>query len=135
MSADLPLIFDKGPRITRLTIARLHNRGNYEHSRYEVTVDIPPGVDPGSVFREVEGTLAALKPNSPVNYYELQRSIKAMQDPKTDPCFESNRGLHETRIREYDEWSKRRDAALQRFSAMNGAHVFTDAKERWEDEY
>ena len=40
---DLPL---PGPRISRIGIGRLHNLGNYEHVRYEVTVELPPGTSP-----------------------------------------------------------------------------------------
>jgi hypothetical protein len=49
-----------GPRVSRVTIGRLHNLGNYEHIRYEVTVELPPGTAPASVVRELEDTLNAL---------------------------------------------------------------------------
>ena len=46
-------------RVSKITVGRLHNLGNYEHVRYEVTVELPPGTAPASVVRDLEDTLRA----------------------------------------------------------------------------
>ena len=33
-------------KITKITVGRLHNLGNYEHVRYELTVEVPEGQKP-----------------------------------------------------------------------------------------
>lgn len=71
---DLP-----GPRISRITIGRLHNLGNYEHVRYEVTVDLPPGTSPASVLHSTEQMLNGLEPRPPHSVSEVYRAQKEIE--------------------------------------------------------
>jgi hypothetical protein len=149
---NLPL---PGPRISRVTLARLHNLGNYEHVRYEVTVELPPGTSPSSVVRELEDTLTALEPKQPVSNYELGQAVHLLSKPvptlqdmqrqddedpfdSTTPAQALERALAdraraERLLKRHGDWKTARDAALQRFDRLGGVEVFTDAKDRWED--
>lgn len=37
-------------------------------------------------------------------------------------------------LKHYDEWRQRRDAAQRRFDEFGGTRVYTDAKDRWDDD-
>lgn len=145
-----------GPRISRITIGRLHNLGNYEHVRYEVTVELPAGTSPASVMRELEDTLATLEPKQPVSNWDLgqalqllRKAVPTLQDMQRaddeDP-FDGitperalERALNErTRaqrvLERYESWKTAHEAALQRLDRLGGTQVYTDAKDRWEDD-
>lgn len=119
-----------GPRVSRITIGRLHNLGNYEHVRYEISVDVPPGNAPSAVLHELEKVLADLKPRSPVTAFDVQNARKGLADPDSA----HNHDYYRRQIARHEEWQQTRDAALKRFEQLGGSSVFTDAKERWDDD-
>lgn len=148
-----------GPRISRVTIARLHNLGNFEHIRYEVTVELPPGTSPSSVFKELDALLTDVEPKRPVSNYELREALKTVSGPEPtladikavmngayeeDP-FDSvtpeqalQRKLAERErarraLKRHDEWMAGREAAMARLDALGGAAVYTDARDGLED--
>ena len=140
-----------GPRISRITLGRLHNLGNYEHVRYEVTVELPPGTSPASVARELEDTLNALEPRPPVSDWDLRQAVKtlALPEPVLEPKddddpFETpqqvlqrkraDRERARLHIERHEAWVKSRDAALRRFDALGGSAQWTDAKDCWDDQ-
>lgn len=140
-----------GPRISRITLGRLHNLGNYEHVRYEVTVELPPGTSPASVARELEDTLNSLEPRQPVSDWDLRQAVKTLALPEPvlapkddDDPFESpqdvlrrkkaDREQARLHIERHEAWVKSRDAALRRFDALGGAAQWTDAKDRRDDQ-
>lgn len=140
-----------GPRISRITLGRLHNLGNYEHVRYEVTVELTPGTSPASVARELEDTLNALEPKQPVSDWDLRQAVKtlALPEPALEPKddddpFETpqqvlqrkraDRERARLHIERHETWVKSRDAALRRFDALGGSAQWTDAKDRWDDQ-
>lgn len=143
---DLP-----GPRISRITMGRLHNLGNYEHIRYEVTVDLPPGTSPSSVARELEDTLNALEPKQPVSDWDLRQAMKTLAEPEPtlqqmvdddDPFdgpeqalrrVQADRERARLHITRHQAWTKSRDAALARLDQLGGASLHSDAKDNWED--
>jgi hypothetical protein len=144
---DLP-----GPRISRITIGRLHNLGNYEHVRYEVTVELPPGTSPASVLHRTEQLLNDLQPKAPHHAYEVlgARRELAKAEPKLVD-FVNSRDEYNTAeeryrsavlerercakvVHRYDEWRKCRDAAHLAFDELGGTRVHTDAKDNWDDE-
>lgn len=137
-----------GPRISRITIARLHNLGNYEHVRYEVTVELPPGTSPASVLHTLDRLVAELEPRGPYSKSEVylaQRKVSQPEPKLTDfsdwgsPTERLDEALRERHravqlLKHYDEWRQRRDAAQRRFDEFGGTRVYTDAKDRWDDE-
>lgn len=137
-----------GPRISRITIARLHNLGNYEHVRYEVTVELPPGTSPASVLHTLDRLVAELEPHGPYSKSEVylaQRKVSQPEPKLTDfsdwgsPTERLDEALRERHravqlLKHYDEWRQRRDAAQRRFDEFGGTRVYTDAKDRWDDD-
>jgi hypothetical protein len=144
---DLP-----GPRISRITIGRLHNLGNYEHVRYEVTVDLPPGTSPASVLHRTEQLLNALEPRGPYSLSEVSNALREIRKPMPKLAdFVDGRGAYndaeqslrhatlereraESLLKRHDEWRARRDAAHRRFDELGGVSVYTDAKDRWDED-
>lgn len=123
-----------GPRISRVTIGRLHNLGNYEHVRYEVTVELPAGTSPASVIHELETTLNELQPKSPISDWELRTALEDLKRQGVEPEDDRTRERARERLARYDAWRKQRDEALRRFNQFGGSEVWTDAKDKWEDD-
>jgi hypothetical protein len=159
MSEQQPLPLTGGPRISRLTLARLFNLGNFEHMRYEVTVDLPAGTSPASVLRELESAIADLEPKEPVTHYERLQALKVLQGPEptlasvrvemdSDPFGDDDyspeqllerkqleRARAQKTIERYDDWLRSREGALQRLEALGGVGgARTDAKVHWGDD-
>jgi hypothetical protein len=144
-----------GPRISRVTLGRLHNLGNYEHIRYEVSVELPPGTAPASVIGDLEDMLNDLEPRSPVPDWDLRVALKDLLGP--EPTLESINALDEDgpfdggpehalaaalrrrskardTVNRHHAWQASREAALARFNELGGKSAHTDAKDRWDDE-
>lgn len=49
-------------RISALTVSRLYNLGNYEHVRYEITIQVAPGDSASKALIGAERLLAGLAP-------------------------------------------------------------------------
>jgi hypothetical protein len=120
-------------KVTRIAIGRLHNLGNYEHIRYDVTVDLTNGENPGLVIYRLEKLLAALKPIT--TDYDYQRAVKVMSDPEL-AADETARNIevYKDRIEKHNKAVARRERALALFGALGGQSQFTDAKDKWEDD-
>ncbi len=135
--------------ISKLTIGRLFNLGNYEHIRYELTVDVQPGEASEAVLG-VETLLRALNPKRPCgvmtdselaqakNKIDLIRSM-------TDEAVRRNYGMSKYGlIRRYtadlaeatsktELWRVRQKSARKLFDDLGGASQYRDAKQDWED--
>lgn len=122
--------------VTKITVARLHNCGNYEHVRYEIAVDVPENGKPARVLTELETVLENLKPDISGGY-EVRRAREILAKPAgelTDiDCH--NMDVYRERVRKADEESAKRQRAIQRLNELGGTSVYTDAKERWDDDY
>jgi ribosomal protein S10 len=134
MNPQLELL--KGPRISRLTLSRLHNLGNYEHVRYEITVEIPPGNSPASVLREAEQLLEDVNPPRPVSAGDLSRAHAKLKLPAVEGSEwdASERETARRRIALHEAWLHQREKMLARFDRLGGVKVFTDAKMDWSDD-
>lgn len=67
-------------RITRVTIGRVHNWGNYENKRFEVSAEIGASDDPAKVILEIEAALDALsKPET--SRYSVENARKMLARP------------------------------------------------------
>jgi hypothetical protein len=121
-------------KVTRIAIGRLHNLGNYEHIRYDVTVELSNGENAGLVISRLEKLLAALKPIEK-NDYDYQRAVKVMSDPELAKD-ESVRNIeiYKARIEKREKAVARRARALELFSELGGTSEHVDAKDKWEDD-
>lgn len=124
--------------ISRITIGRLYNLGNYEHVRYELTADIPAGVKPAAVLVNVLKIIRAVDPKPPSSKYELARALEivAKVEASTEiPEHEKdNLNLYRDRIRIHANWKANREKALEALDRFGGTEKLTDAKLSWGDD-
>lgn len=122
------------PTITRATIGRLHNLGNYEHVRYEVTVEIPPGNHAGAVIQQLVWLLDNLEPKDPVSDYDLERAKRALDKPVEEwPEWErDNKPAYEKYVERHEAWKKGRAEAHAALGNLPVQVQYKDAKDTWE---
>lgn len=128
------------PKVTALTVARLHNLGNYEHIRYEVTVAIPDGASTGAVLADLTAMLDDLRPNK-TSSYELKHAREILAQPVPEVAEQDEaerihaRREHAQRLVDRNDAEERRIArARAAFDDFGGAKRYTDAKDKWDDE-
>lgn len=102
----------KPPRITRITVARLHNLGNYEHSRIEVEVAIPKHASAGATLQHVQSLLEELDPKCPVADWSLANARRVLAQTETpgEHDLESISAARAT-IAAYEEWQEKQARA------------------------
>lgn len=140
--------------VSKFTIGRLFNLGNYEHIRYEVTVEVRDGESAAQAATAVEAILENLKPlktqcietNS-----EIERAKRQIEEMRTMPAVEWERrwGHHagtpsEIIQRHEEDLAERitkREAAVSRAAKarkllddLGGAAQWKDAKLDWQDD-
>lgn len=121
------------PRVSRITVGRLYNLGNYEHVRYEITVDVPAGVKPSHALTQTLRVLKAANPKPPCSDYEIRTARESMAK-KPEDLTEYDRGhmdIFKQRVERYDAWLAQKERALRILDDIGGSKVEVDAKEAW----
>lgn len=141
--------------ITKITVGRLFNLGNYEHVRYEVTVEIPDGQSAAAAVIGIERILEGLKP-SPLCSCDSKDEIERKERQLAEDSVATDEDFHRRHGRYYegtrDEYMSRmadgiREAkerravavakakrAREMFDDVAGAETWTDAKLSWDDD-
>lgn len=135
--------------VSKITIGRLYNLGNYEHIRYELTVDVAPG-EAGKAIVAAENLIAALNPKQPVGVTSRKvlaagqakiDEVKAMSDDEVARRHNRSKAvaIHELE-QQYSEqlrllilWETRQAWARKLFDDLGGASELKDAKQDWDD--
>lgn len=133
---------DQASRVTRITIGRLYNLGNYEHVRYEIAADVGDRGDACAVFTRLTRIIEALKPARFMNSMDgLQRRIDGLRSKIAAEPDESERRVLEDNIKEslsqiarQLRWEQRRQAAIQALEDLGGSSKEIDAKLFWDDD-
>lgn len=123
-------------RIARITVGRVHNLGNYENVRYEVTVDVGTNDNPAEILRELETTLSDLRANSGVASYELKAAKEILATPE-DELTDWNKthlDTYKQRIADVEAAQLKREQARQNLAKFGGSGVYTDHKDNWEED-
>ena len=141
-------------RISKITVGRLYNLGDYEHIRYDLTVDIPEGESAAQAISAVERIMAGLKPlrrqclSSETDLAHAAGEIQRMKEA-SDEIWQRNwghcTGTRPEVIARYEEQhaentAKRHQAiataakARALFDDLAGAEHFKDAKLDWQDD-
>jgi hypothetical protein len=140
-------------RVSKISIGRVYNLGNYEHVRYEITVDVPEGQSAAKAIVGLEHVIAGLKPLRHINEeHELARDAANIERMKkyTDEEWQSHHGhsvgtrkeVIARYVKAHREAVQRRKAAVKiaakaraLFDNLNGAEKFKDAKLDWDEGY
>ena len=122
-------------RVSKITAARLHNLGNYEHVRYEITVEIPDGASAAQALGNVERVLSGLDPKPPVTAYDLQRARAALAKPIEEwPKWERDNVQQYRNYIEIDAaWRTGQNLAREALDDIGGTRIYTDAKDDWDE--
>jgi hypothetical protein len=123
-------------RISRITIGRLHNLGDYEHIRYEIAVDIGANDNPSNVLQSLENILSDLQAKSGVGEYELRRAQSVLIKPASELDEMETRNLetYKTYVERHEKAIQRRAKEKTALSNLGGTSIYKDAKENWDDE-
>lgn len=121
--------------VSRFSVARLHNLGNFEHVRYEVTVEVPLGVRASDVLRDVDALLLELNPKRPHGEYALEQARNVVAELNKEPAEDDiladspDQAAMRRRQRQRAQavidaeqlWAEQRTAALARLDALGGS--------------
>jgi hypothetical protein len=137
--------------ITKITTSRLYNLGNYEHVRYEITVDVGADESAEQAFRALDLVLARLKPDRMMpTKQEIEREelrivrMRTMTDDEWSSEYGHAVGTRDEIIARYEvdlagKKQRRaksiadRDRAYAALKDLGGVEVHTDAKDHWQD--
>lgn len=128
-------------RVSRIGIGRLYNLGNYEHIRYDITIDVPEGADALKAVERLREILRALRPAKHSSALDSAKRLLAMPAAERRTAIESGRYLDrhfieaKELVKKSDEAAAKREKAKKLFNDLAGATVYTDHKEKWEDDY
>jgi hypothetical protein len=124
----------KYAKVKTLSVARLYNLGNYEHVRYEVTVEIPDGVTTKQTLADIVGCLKIMKPTKKPFGLDEHRAI--LMKPLETLSETEKLHLEEWRqeVSDWDHAQAMKCAALDKFEKLGGVSKKTDAKHDWQDE-
>jgi len=143
-------------QITKITIGRLYNLGSYEHVRYELTAEVPPGESPATAIIGLEKIISALSPKTHTHSRdELEREklgVEAMRKRLAEGLDAFHRsygssfvGTPEEYIQRcqdsYDKnvverlaWETRAAKARKMLEDLGGAANWKDAKLDWDND-
>ncbi len=132
-------------KISRFTIGRLYNLGNYEHVRYELTVEIGEGRSAALALKNTLRLLRAVNPKPPVPSYEYERAKSQIEKPedwhkniadKDEQKRERKQMVEAAKktVKKFETWVNRRHAAELVLDDIGGTKAFKDAKLSWDDD-
>ncbi len=137
--------------VTKITIGRLFNLGDYEHVRYELTVEVPAGRSATTALIGLENIIEALNPKRPADVPDAG-DIKQMEAmlaevrSSTDEKCRKYRGrskyalIHQLQreipeaVKRMEQWKSRQRRARMLLNDLGGAAVWKDAKEDWDND-
>lgn len=128
-------------RVSKITVGRLHNLGNYEHIRYEITVDVPEGASASQTISNIGRVLDGLDPKPPVASYDLQRARESLKiaEEKGEEGLEEWERNNLTAYRNYiakdAAWRAEQKLAREALDDIGGNSVYTDAKDDWVEDW
>lgn len=137
-------------RINHIKIGRVYNLGNYEHVRYELSVEVQEGESAESAFRGLEQIIKGLEPAKGIKEQDEldrdQKRIDAMRKLSAEEWAERHWGVgtREEVIQRYEDSlaadRKRREESITRaaavralFDDLGGAAEWKDAKQDWDE--
>ena len=138
-------------RISRITVARLYNLGNYEHIRYELTIEVPEGESARQALTCAETIIEGLEPDklefdesNIKNWEENLAKMKGCTDEQLRDDFEwygtqtreefiaTHESLLAKRKAELEEQRSRYVRCRNMLDDMGGVTQLKDCKVTWD---
>lgn len=120
-------------KVSRITIARLYNLGNYEHVRYEISIDIPPGGSAKNTLTDLMEILKGLKPIKRSFEYESAMAVTGKPYPELSEAEREHLDEMYEIIGAHNAMLAERRAAVAKLDALGGTAKRMDAKDQWDD--
>lgn len=132
-------------KVSRFTIGRLYNLGNYEHVRYELTVEVGEGRSAAVALKNTLRLLRAVNPKPPVSSFDYERALlqiakpedwhKNIQDEAQQAKLRKEMVVEAKKVvKKFEAWAKRRHAAELVLDDIGCAKAFKDAKLSWDND-
>lgn len=122
------------PRVTHITVTRLYNLGNYEHVRFELGAEVPPGASAKHTLFELAAVAARLRPVK--KPYDYERAIEALNKlPEQLSEYEKEKiETYRECVQGYAGAKALQRAAFEQLDTLGGTSKRTDAKLDWQDD-
>lgn len=124
------------PRLSRFSIGRLYNLGNFEHVRYELTVEVPPECSAKDAFINALQLLQCASPHRPCSQSALKEAREALAKNPADLSNWERGGLdsYKKLVEANEVFEHNRKLALEALDRLGGTVEYKDAKADWEDD-
>ena len=139
-------------KTSKITIGRLYNLGNYEHIRYEITVEVGEGEDATTALIGLENILAAINPKRPAGVLspgEIKNAEERIETLEAKSEDDVARDYGKSKVVIVAEWRKKLADAVEKsrrwdimqqlarrhLGDLGAAEKFVDAKQDWGDDY
>lgn len=127
--------------VSKITISRLYNLGNYEHIRYEISVDVPAGESAANAAKDLYEILQDLRPNS-VSAFTANNAQRTLERPELAADADQTTRMRDLEDRSlarkvFQKWVDEQDRqarARKALDAVGGSIRYHDAKMDWNDE-
>jgi hypothetical protein len=121
-------------RISRITIGRLFNLGNYEHIRYELTADVEKDGNAKQTLIDVMRILQSLEPIK--KDYDTTRYENLLTKAPEELVEYEKENMPKWRESYLTYQSRKtiRDNVLRLFDSLGGVSKRVDAKLSWDDD-
>lgn len=120
--------------ISKICVSRLHNLGNYEHVRYEITADVSPSDDPTLILQRLEAVVDGLQKRTGFSDYEIEQARSVLSKPASELSEREISRLphYQSTIEKYDAALRIREEASNYLREIGGSYEFTDSKDSWD---
>lgn len=110
----------KTAKVKTISLSALFNTGNYEHIKYEVSVEVPDGVKAKDSFLDLLSILAALRPIKKPYYYDSAKArLMKHHDQLTEMEKEQRTEDHRI-VAEYETAKAIRQSAIEKLDKIGG---------------
>lgn len=122
--------------ISRLTVSKVANLGNYENRKIEISVNFSKPGDVGEKFTEIEQIIDDINCTKDFDQYALRQARNYLSTPSGELSeFDVQRLPHYRKtVEDYEKLESRRKEAIEKLNRFGGVSEYRDAKDDWDDD-
>lgn len=121
--------------VSKICVSRLHNLGNYEHVRYEITADVAVTDDPALVLQRLEAVVNGLQKRHGFSEYEIEQAQTVLSKSASELTEREVQYLptYQAKLEKFNAVMRDREEATSYLRELGGIVEFTDAKDSWDE--
>lgn len=121
--------------VSKICVSRLHNLGNYEHVRYEITADVAVTDDPALVLQRLEAVVNGLQKRHGFSEYEIEQAQTVLSKSASELTEREVQYLptYQAKLEKFNAVMRDRQEATSYLRELGGIVEFTDAKDSWDE--